>query len=149
MATPLEKVSRSFALLLTAAVCFQVGRWYGELEMGARVSDAMKKADPAGNEMVKATFSGEPEAPKTVEPVPITKAGDPVGHSTDIITPLNVRDPSALVMGPAGSGSYGPPECVPAKPPAEPRAKAMKPLKEGQLLELLKKAGKKSDPKTF
>ncbi len=140
MVTPLEKVARSFALLLIAAACFQAGRWYGELEAGSKAVH-----DPAGIEMVKATFRG---VPKTVELLPATTVGDPVGLS-DIITPLNVRDPSALVMGPAGS--YGPPECVPA--PAAPvasRAKKMKPLKEGQLLELLKKAGKKSDaPKTF
>jgi hypothetical protein len=144
MANPLEKLGRSFALLLIAAACFQVGRWYGELETSAKAVH-----DPTGIEMVKATFRASPEAPKTVEPVPATNAGDPVGHSTDIITPLNVRDPSALVMGPAGS--YSPPECAPT-PAAQgaTRAKRVKPLKEGQLLELLKKGGKKTDaPKTF
>jgi hypothetical protein len=149
MPKPLEKVGRSFALLLIAAVCFQVGRWYGELETGARFSNAMKKADPSGTEMVKSTFHAPAETPKTVEPVPATTAGDPVGQASDIITPLNVRDPSALVMGP---GPYSPPpECVPAAAtvPAE-RVKPAKPLKAGRLLELLRKADKKSDvPKTF
>jgi hypothetical protein len=143
MAKPLEKVGRSFALLLIAAACFQAGRWYGELETSAKAAH-----DPAGIEMVKSTFHGAPETAKTIEPVPATSAGDPVGQSTDIITPLNVRDPSALVMGP-GAYSAPPPECVPAAAPAA-RAKPVKPLKTGRLLELLKKNDKKSDaPKTF
>jgi hypothetical protein len=142
MVKPLEKVGRSLALLLIAGACFQAGRWYGELETSAKAAH-----DPAGIEMVKATFRAAAPEPKTVEPVPVTKAGDPVGNSAELITPLNVRDPSALVMGPAGS--YGPPECVPA-PQAAPRAKAVKPLKEGRLIELLRKNEKKSDaPKTF
>jgi hypothetical protein len=144
MAKPLEKVARSFTLLLIAVVCFQVGRWYGELETSAKAVH-----DPAGIEMVKATFRGAPEPVKTIEPVPGTAAGDPVGQSTDIITPLNVRDPSALVMGPSASYQLAcpPPAIAPAVPE---RAKTLKPLKAGKLLELLKRAEKKSDaPKSF
>ncbi len=136
------------ALLLCAA-CFQAGRWYQELSVPA-ARHAKAAADP-GNEMVSATFRGAAEpAAKTVEPAPLSAVGDPVGQAGDIITPLNVRDPSALVMGP----SAGPPECIaPSAAPASPPAKQLrpiKPLKSGRLLELLKKADKKSDaPKLF
>ena len=131
------------ALLLCAA-CFQVGRWYQELSGPAF---AHAKVDP-GNEMVDASFRGAPEpASKIVEVAPLVAAGDPVGQGGDIITPLNVRDPSALVMSPGGH------ECMPpAAAEAEPAAKEMKPLKmkKGRLLELLKKADKKSGaPKSF
>ncbi|HBL17293.1 MAG: hypothetical protein A2X36_14070 [Elusimicrobia bacterium GWA2_69_24] len=43
--------------------------------------------------------------------------GGLVGAGTDVITPLNVRDPSALVMGP---GATRKPEAVVAPPPAAP-----------------------------
>ena len=143
LAGPLARVS--IALLLCAA-CFQAGRWYQELSGPA---SPVAKSDP-GNEMVDASYRGEPEpAPKTVEPAPLAAAGDPVGQSGDIITPLNVRDPSALVMGPGLSMRECPPP--PAAPP-EPAAKEAKPLKlkQGRLLELLKKADKKAgEPKNY
>lgn len=123
-------VIRIGAALLLCAACFQAGRWYQELA-GPRPAHA--KAD-AGNEMVYAQNRVEPA--KTVEPAPLVAAGRPAGESEDIITPLNVRDPSALVMGPGASA----PECVPPPKPVKP----MK-LKKGRLLELLKKADKK-DP---
>lgn len=137
-------VARVSAVLVLCAACFQSGRWYQELAGPAAV-----QAD-AGNQMVSATFRGEPEAaPKTIEPTPLAAAGDPVGQSGDIITPLNVRDPSALVMGPG----LGLRECAPAPAaPPEPAAREAKPLKlkQGRLLELLKKADKKSgEPKNY
>ncbi len=138
-------------LLGLCGVCFQSGRWYQELS-GPPAHHAKVKADP-GNEMVTATFRGAAEpAPKTIEPTPLASAGDPVGQPTDVITPLNVRDPSALVMGPGATDN--PPTVCPI-PPVSPPAKAFKPvrpLKSGRLLELLKKgeADKKSDaPKSF
>ena len=144
MAKPLEKVARSFALLLIAAACFQVGRWYGELETSSKAAH-----DPAGIEIVKSTFHAPAETVKTVEPVPGSASGAPVGQSSDNITPLNVRDPSALVMGPSGSYQPACPQPSAVEAPAA-RAKPAKPLKAGRLLELLQKAGKKSDaPKTF
>lgn len=137
-------VARVSAVLVLCAACFQSGRWYQEL------SGPVAVQPDAGNQMVDASFRGEPEpASKTTEPAPLAAAGDPVGQSGDIITPLNVRDPSALVMGP-GQGLR---ECLPsveARP--EPAAKEAKPLKlkQGRLLELLKKADKKSDaPKNY
>lgn len=121
--------------LLLCAACFQAGRSYQELSASA---EARTTADD-GTEMVDASFVG-PVQPSSNPPEtsPASAPGDPSGYGGDIITPLNVRDPSALVMGPGGSFR----ECVP--PPAEPApaAKRLKPrkLKEGRLLELLKKA---------
>ncbi len=138
-------------LLGLCALCFQSGRWYQELSQPFS-AHAKVKSDP-GNEMVSASSRGEAAPlPKTIEPTPLASAGDPVGQSTDVITPLNVRDPSALVMGPGATDN--PPAVVCPPPPAfaVPRAKAVKPLKSGRLLELLKKgeADKKSDaPKSF
>lgn len=92
---------------------------------------------------------GTPEAAPTIaETASAAAAGSPVGTGEDIITPLNVRDPSALVMGPAGMR-----ECIP--PPAvvpDPFAKEARPrkLQKGRLLELLKKGDKNSpSPKNF
>jgi hypothetical protein len=137
-------VLRIGVALLLCAACFQAGRWYQEL---SGTASAHVKSDP-GTEMVNATFRGAPEpASNTVETSQSSAAGEPVGQGSDIITPLNVRDPSALVMGPGGH------ECVPpAAVEAEPAAKEVKPLKlkKGRLLELLKKADKKSDsPKNY
>jgi hypothetical protein len=135
-AGPLFRVG--FALFLCAA-CFQSGRWYQEL------SGPAQARHDAGNEMVSATFRGEPE-PATKEIAPLVSVGDPVGESGDIITPLNVRDPSSLVMGPGGAAICPPAE--PVEPPAKPAAPRK--LKEGRLLELLKKADKKSGaPKNY
>lgn len=106
--------------------------------------------------MVNATFRGAPEPPmKTPETKqPAAAPGDPVGQSGDVITPLNVRDPSALVMGPGASWN---PPAGDVPEPSEPsiavpprRAKPIRPLKSGSLIELLKKADKKSAaPKSF
>lgn len=150
-------VLRVGVALLLCAACFQAGRWYQELSSAGAPRRGTAKGDP-GTEMVTATFRGDPEpGPKNLETKPPTSApGDPVGQSGDIITPLNVRDPSALVMGPGAS--INPPEGVVPEPtppsviepPPAPRAKPSKPLKSGRLLELLKKADKKSAaPKSF
>ena len=138
-------VLRVGAALALAAACFQVGRWTGQLEKRASVSDP-------GNEMVSATFHGAPEPKKLEEVVTLVAQGDPVGKSPDLITPLNVRDPSALVMGP---GAIDPPLCVPAPTSAamrSPAARKLKkePLPEGRLLDLLRKKNAPSDqPKSY
>ncbi len=127
------------ALTLCAA-CFQAGRWYQELAV---------KSDP-GTQMVASTFHGEPEPAAKAEPAPLVSAGNPVGVSGDIITPLNVRDPSALVMG-IGGGAYAPSPAAPPPAPA-PKMKMMPPskIKRGRLLELLRKADKNTGaPKDF
>lgn len=149
-------VARVTAALLLCAACFQAGRWYQELS-GAPVAHATAHVD-TGNELVSATYRGAPEpAPKIIEPTPLASSGDPVGEPSDIITPLNVRDPSALVMGPGSS--WNPPTAVlpepeaPSATEASPRPlKPIKPLKSGRLLELLKKGEedkKAPSPKSF
>ena len=62
-------------------------------------------------------FSSVPEPPALMslgrpapEPEPVTRE---TNKGSDIITPLNVRDPSALVMGP---GSTAAKNCQPTKP---------------------------------
>jgi len=130
LAGPLLRV---VAALFLCAACFQSGRWYQELAGAASKHES--------TELVSATFRGAPE------PAPLIRAGDAIGQAEDIITPLNVRDPSALVMGPGGAR-----ECAPAHLDPEPPAKEVKPrkLKEGRLLELLKKADKKTAaPKNY
>lgn len=135
----------SSALILCAA-CFQAGRWYQELSI---------KAHP-GNEMVSATHAGPvARAPGTVEVRPLVAAGDPPGEGGDIITPLNVRDPSALVMGPGPEFNRpapppAPPEAAEPRVSPMPRAKMKAPLESGRLLELLKRGDKNTDaPKRF
>ncbi len=127
--------------LLLCAACFQAGRSYEELSAAAEVKEA------TGTEMVASTFVGplKPE-PSPIETSPQAAPGDVPGAGGDIITPLNVRDPSALVMGPSHNTC---PQPLP--PELAPRGKEVKPrqLKEGRLLELLKKEEKKSGPKRF
>ncbi len=55
-----------------------------------------------------------------VDPKPLASAGDPLDQQNDIITPLNVRDPSALVMAPYDPyrTSYGNQAATPPSPPA-------------------------------
>lgn len=143
LAGPVLRVSS--ALILCAA-CFQAGRWYQELSVNS---------DP-GNEMVTATHAG-PVAPAsaTVEVRPLVAAGDPPGESGDIITPLNVRDPSALVMGP---GAEFIPHVVPVAPPPPPessrvvpmpQARSKKPLESGRLLELLRRGDTEPHPRRY
>lgn len=133
-------VLRIGVALLLCAACFQAGRWYQELSGPAA---AKAKADPGEPAVARSPV----EPAKIVEPAPLVAAGAPAGQSEDIITPLNVRDPSALVMGPAAAG------CPPAAvSDPEPPAKEIKPrkLKEGRLLELLKKEDRKArQPRRF
>lgn len=134
----------SIALVLCAA-CFQTGRWYQELSEPA---SAHAKGDP-GNEMVSATHMAKimPVLPPLLSDVPSKEEQLPGGAGGDIITPLNVRDPSALVMGPGLQCPPSPAIVEPDPPAIETKQRK---LKKGRLLELLKKADKKSDaPKSF
>ncbi|MBI2387876.1 MAG: hypothetical protein HYV14_17965 [Elusimicrobia bacterium] len=129
--------------LLLCAACFQAGRSYQELSASA--SAAAK--DASGTEMVDSTFVGPHKpAPSPAETSPQAAPGDVPGESVDIITPLNVRDPSALVMGPTHNSCPPPEVAAPEGKLAEPPYKEPKPkkMKEGRLLELLKKEDKKS-----
>lgn len=129
--------------LLLCAACFQSGRWYQTL-----TSDAAETAAVEAKAAV-AEFVGPQTPALPVVPAATAAPGDPEGHGGDIITPLNVRDPSALVMGP---GDYHP-KC-PQLDPVAPEGRLVEPLpykppkakkmKEGRLLELLKKEDKKS-----
>lgn len=119
--------------MLVAAVCFQIGRWTGQLESRASID--------TGTELITAK-NGIPPGPTPAEVKPASAAqGDPVGESGDIITPLNVRDPSALVMGPGAGSAYSGSVIAPPEPPSSPSRHKLrkKPLPEGKLLDLMKK----------
>lgn len=99
-AMPLGGALRVVAALALSACCFQAGRWAGRLEtpVSRPASAVVVVEKPAGKVMPEATGIA---------------AGGPNGEN-DVITPLNVRDPSALVMGPS--------QAVPplVEPPATP-----------------------------
>ena len=136
-------VIRIGVCLLLCAACFQAGRSYQELSAAASSFAEAKGAPETG--MIDASFVG-PTLPAPGETSSPTAPGDVPGAGGDIITPLNVRDPSALIMGPSQHSC--PPQEVaePEGKPAEPAYKVPKPkkMKEGRLLELLKKEDKKS-----
>lgn len=94
----------TFGLALCAA-CYEAGRWHGALEAQAeRTPQRALASAPA------------PKAGPVVEAVPGAAApGQAVGAAQDVITPLNVRDPSALVMAPFATE---PPPAAPAAPRA-------------------------------
>jgi len=130
-------VFRVTAALVLCAACFQSGRWYQEL---AGPGHLVVKRD-AGNEMVQPTHSLAAQlGEKTVEQRPLEAAGDPIGETGDIITPLNVRDPSALVIGPGAYHPVCPPTATAEPAPLSKRRK--KEMESGQLLELLRRGGK-------
>lgn len=143
---PIGPVVRVSAALLLSAACFQVGRWTGQLETRAATTTV-----DAGNAMVSPSHPVAP-APKTVETPAPAASGSPAGTNDDVITPLNVRDPSALVMGPgATSCPAGSEVAPPAVPKPLLKGKLRKePLPEGKLLDLMKKnADKPDEPKVY
>jgi hypothetical protein len=81
----LGPTTRVAAVLALCAACYQIGRWTRGLEVSA-----------------------EPPTIVMIVPHPIKSdgrvdpsAGESLGTSEDTITPLNVRDPTNLIMGPA------------------------------------------------
>ncbi len=124
--------------LLLCGACFQAGRRYQALSASAAESEA------AAGEVA------EPKTPSLPAAAAATSApGEPAGHGGEIITPLNVRDPSSLVMGLSHHYDACPPPPQPA-PRAAPRESKPRDLPEGRLLELLKKDGKDSSaPKSY
>lgn len=88
------------ASLVVAA--YEVGRWQ------ERVLAADAAPKPASAVVVVEKSDKTAKAEKGTGAAP----GQAVGEPTDVITPLNVRDPSALVMGP--SESSPPPAAAPA-----------------------------------
>jgi len=98
-------VLRVAGALALCAACYEAGRWHGNLEaQAARTSQRPLAAASGANGLAVA------------EPAPATAApGKAVGDpEQDVITPLNVRDPSALVMAPYAAAA---PQAAPA--PAE------------------------------
>ncbi len=105
--------------LALCAVCYTAGRWNGALE--AQSERSAKRDIVSTRAAVKSVPSadtgtgGNGMAP-----------GQRVGVWADVITPINVRDPSSLVMGPGASSAPGalPQADEPPTPPARffPRA---------------------------
>ena len=107
---PVGAAFRVAAALALCAACYEAGRWHGSLEVMAE--------RPATRSIVsRQTLASAPIA----EAVSATAApGKVIGEQEqDVITPLNVRDPSALVMGP---GATNPPPAASAAPPASEEA---------------------------
>ncbi len=106
---------RSAEIPLGAAVKFLLlaALSVGAYELGRRSERlALKAAQTSGVVIV------ERRDAKAEPPAPASAAGNAVGEKADVITPLNVRDPSALVMGP---GPSEPPSTAAVPPPAAPR----------------------------
>lgn len=109
---PLSVFLRVFLLLALCA---------GAYELGRRHERAVAQASaPASAVVVVETADAKPARAAAS---PTAAPGEAVGESKDLITPLNVRDPSALVMGP-GATDTPPPAAVPA--PSRPRASPLK-----------------------
>lgn len=97
---PLGGVFRVAAVLALCALSYQFGVWHSKLEHDATAVVAsvapLSRLEPIAETQIG---GGAP--------------GAPAGQPQDVITPLNVRDPSALVMGP-GAGEMTPPAVPPA-----------------------------------
>lgn len=83
------------AMLALCAACYRLGEWHARMELQAAVSAEL----PA--RLARAGLA--------------TPAADPLAQARPVITPLNVLDPTALVMGPgAPSPQSAPPPPAPA-----------------------------------
>lgn len=102
VALPLEAALRVVAVLGLCALSYHAGWWRRQLERQIEISVASVPAKPI---------------PKLPAAGPVTAPGGPVDQGLDLITPLNVRDPAALVMAP--SAAKEPPI---APPPIYPRS---------------------------
>ena len=82
---------RVVAALALCAACYEAGRWHGNLEV---------QAEKAPQKSLAAAPAAKP-APVAESVQSVGAPGKAVGEADqDVITPLNVRDPSALVMAP-------------------------------------------------
>lgn len=96
-------------ILLLLTLCL------GAFELGRRTERQVAKASAPGSAVVVVEAVG---AAKPIgEAVANAAAGRPIAEKDEVITPLNVRDPSALVMGPTVSA---PPAAEAAPPPVPP-----------------------------
>jgi hypothetical protein len=89
-------------MLSLCAACYHLGRWTRGLEAASESTPAAV-APPRASIALPAEIAENPAA------------GHPAGETGDTITPLNVRDPSALVMPPAGI-TYDSPRIVRGAP---------------------------------
>jgi hypothetical protein len=80
-------------LMLVVALCA------GAYELGRRHEKLAAQSAPQTSGVVIV----ERRDSKPERAAPSSAPGQAVGENPDVITPLNVRDPSALVMGPSGS----------------------------------------------
>jgi hypothetical protein len=113
---PLGALLRVGLALALCAICYQVGRWHGALEAQAvRVVERPAAAATAAAKPVPSANTGTGAAGLA--------PGNAIGENQDVITPLNVRDPSALVMGP-GPADMAPASNAPQSIPTPPSAPA-------------------------
>jgi hypothetical protein len=103
-ALPFAGAARVVSMLSLCAACYHAGRWTRGLEFRAESAPASAAVAPTQASVSLAAEVSENPA-----------AGGPAGETGDTITPLNVRDPSALVMPPAGI-TYDSPRIVPGAP---------------------------------
>lgn len=103
---------RVIGAVALCAACYKAGRLYGKLEAQAAASAPLPTR-------IAPTVSGL----RTVAEAPSATSapGNALDEQKDVITPLNVRDPSALVMGPGATSAPPDALAVPAEPkPLEP-----------------------------
>ena len=106
---PIGAAFRIAGALALCAACYQAGRWHGSLEA---------QAERTPQRAVAAAPSKAAKAAAVAESVQSVGApGKAVGEAErDVITPLNVRDPSALVMAPFATQQTAAQQAL---PPAE------------------------------
>ena len=109
---PLGPALRVAAALALCALSYKLGVWRERLELAAR-EDLVAKVAAAPRPARGA------QATPVSAPAALEAPGGPVGETADVITPLNVRDPSALVMAPPGIQEQAAPP--PAAPKPQPR----------------------------
>lgn len=109
---PLGPALRVAAALALCALSYKIGVWRERLDLAAREDLVAKVA--AAPRVSRAAQATPVSAPAALE-----APGGPVGESSDVITPLNVRDPSALVMAPTAMQEQAAPPPPAVKP--EPR----------------------------
>jgi hypothetical protein len=102
---PLGPAFRVALALSLCAACYEAGRWRQRLE-------AQSEARPDSRVVVVERGEKPPVRAESPGPAPGGAIGD-----KDVITPLNVRDPSALVMGPSDARPV--PQAAPPAPGRE------------------------------
>jgi hypothetical protein len=111
----LRQASVSFAAALRVALvlslcvgCYEAGRWRARLEAQNEVKpDSRVIVVERNDKAIRTENAG-------------MAAGSAFGDNKDVITPLNVRDPSALVMGPGATEGFADTRSVPPPAPAAP-----------------------------